>query len=295
MLERFGALDYRQESAQQTTEHPSPPIPDLSAVLSQLSAPARQPSPPSHFDTSSANQPFPQPSNTDLSAILASMRQPQQNNFGQSQNPEFNQGYGQNFNQGFGQGFSPNQQPQNNNTAGMPTTDLSAMLASLAQQNQNQNQNQNPTQPSQPFPMPPPQFPTQQPQFEMPSMPNVPSMPLPPFPTQNTDLEKALQAQWQTMLQSGQNPLATNPFQQQSSNLATENPDRRRRREHGNNQGDEVDDVNGFKRRGNWKQTKSGRDKSPPKFVLPCKYWQLGRCQKGTNCTYRHDIPQQTS
>ena len=266
-------------------------MPDLTAILSQLSAPnQQQPMPPFNFNASVANQSTLPTSNTDLSAILASMRQPNQNEPSQGSKQEFtSQSYGQDFNQPLGQSFPQVPQSQNPGTSGTQTADLSAMLASLAQQGQSQNQNQNSNSMQQqlPFQIPQQPFPMQQSQFPMPQMP---PMPLPPVP-QNPEAERALQQQWQMMLQQGQNPFAMNPFQPQSIGSSIENTDRRERRK-----GDDAEDVNGYKKRfgGGWKPNKGTRDRSPPKFVLPCKYWSSGRCQKGDKCTYRHDGPQQT-
>ncbi|KAI9716489.1 MAG: hypothetical protein M1828_007649 [Chrysothrix sp. TS-e1954] len=66
-----------------------------------------------------------------------------------------------------------------------------------------------------------------------------------------------------------------------------ENEERRRWRE----QVDDSDDVNGFKSRQQPKPWQKKRDggSEPPKFVVQCKYYKSGKCQKGANCTFRHD------
>ena len=69
-----------------------------------------------------------------------------------------------------------------------------------------------------------------------------------------------------------------------------ENEERRRWREQGR-VGDDADDVNGFKQKQQQKpwQKKRPDGSEPPKFVVQCKYYKSGKCQKGANCTFRHD------
>lgn len=54
-----------------------------------------------------------------------------------------------------------------------------------------------------------------------------------------------------------------------------ENEERRRWREEGG------DDSSGRK----WVAKKHANKR----FTVPCKYWSLGKCQKGTDCTYKHE------
>lgn len=66
------------------------------------------------------------------------------------------------------------------------------------------------------------------------------------------------------------------PHSQQQANIP-ENEERRRWREGGG------DDAGSQGRK--W-AAKKGKDKH---YTLPCKYWKIGKCQKGTDCTYLHD------
>lgn len=72
------------------------------------------------------------------------------------------------------------------------------------------------------------------------------------------------------------------PGQQQAQQQAApyENEERRRYREGGDNNADQKFRGKPGKKPGGF------MDK---RFTVPCKYWKLGKCQKGDNCTYRHD------
>lgn len=87
------------------------------------------------------------------------------------------------------------------------------------------------------------------------------------------------------------NALPTQTAQQQQQQQSVyENEERRRWREgiddngiNGNND-DDYSSPNKrmpFKKKKDWATDKM--------FTQPCKYWGLGKCQKGANCTYKHE------
>ncbi|KAF2155833.1 hypothetical protein K461DRAFT_265322 [Myriangium duriaei CBS 260.36] len=80
------------------------------------------------------------------------------------------------------------------------------------------------------------------------------------------------------------NPQQTPRQQQQQSQQSYpfENDERRRWREEGQSAQSGQSD--------NWNknQNKSGKNFSDKRFTQPCKYWPMGKCQKGDKCTYLH-------
>jgi hypothetical protein len=82
-----------------------------------------------------------------------------------------------------------------------------------------------------------------------------------------------------------------------------ENPDRKRFRETSDD--DQTDSQwnkrpnpgqgagrggENFKKWDSQRKPKWNYDDNPKKFSLPCKFWPLGKCTKGSSCTYRHDV-----
>ncbi|EEP81252.1 predicted protein [Uncinocarpus reesii 1704] len=116
----------------------------------------------------------------------------------------------------------------------------------------------------------------------------------PSFPqiqaTQGPDLAAVL-AQLNPGGQQGQQQQMAQPleFSQQSVATPYENPERKRYREGAESH--EGDDISyGYNKR--FKANgESGKSKKHHKSgLVPCRYWKEGKCLKGADCTFRHDL-----
>jgi hypothetical protein len=162
-------------------------------------------------------------------------------------------------------------------------SDVSALIASLTQMNQA----------------------TSSPQEEY--TPPAPTYNTPAFPTSSPQDLTALLAQvggvagLNAMMQNVLPPLNQQPSEAERSYSSNYDGFERKR---ARDQDDDQDDYsrkrqnsgleNGGAGRGNakpkWLNSGKGKDVHPgKKFSQPCKFWPLGKCLKGTECTYRHD------
>lgn len=223
------ALFRHQQHATATTQAQA--TPDISALLSAISAQTQQ-----------ANQPQQQPAQAAPSGY-----ENLQNIFAQYSAPT-----------------PPAPPPQAAAPQTSTTSDLSAILASLQAHGTT--------------PQPPQaQAPQASPPAQMMLFPNM-------FP--GTGQMPDLNAMMAMFSQGGMPPPPPGmsgfapPMQQQgSSGGHYEDPERKAMREGGN------DGSSSY----NQNSSKPKPSYQPPKFVVPCRYYQQGACKKGARCTFRHD------